>query len=158
MNHYTGKRIDNGRWVYGSFMADYIHHKSGASIVQGGVIWYEVDPETVGQFTGFELGEHKLYRHTVLRLERDSDDGTLDCIQYMIVEWISEWGIWALLDTYEFRDYRDSNYTEGLDESLLYTYLLDDVDKERKSEKLYYVGQLKDHPEVLTYGRIEDET
>lgn len=53
---FRGKRIDNGEWVYG-FYALFASNKglkhgiyTGAE--NGCVIPYEVDPETVGQFTG----------------------------------------------------------------------------------------------------------
>lgn len=54
---FRGKRKDNGKWVYG-FYALFASNKglkhgiyTGAE--NGCVIPYEVDPETVGQFTGF---------------------------------------------------------------------------------------------------------
>lgn len=53
---FRGKRKDNGKWVYG-FYALFASNKglkhgiyTGAE--NGCVIPYEVDPETVGQFTG----------------------------------------------------------------------------------------------------------
>lgn len=53
---FRGKRKDNGKWVYG-FYALFASNKglkhgiyTGAE--NGCVIHYEVDPETVGQFTG----------------------------------------------------------------------------------------------------------
>lgn len=49
---FRGKRIDNGEWVYGDILQNYIHHKSGATINENGCIVYEVDPKTVGQYTG----------------------------------------------------------------------------------------------------------
>lgn len=50
---FRGLRTDGKGWVYGDLMNDYIHHKSGKTIVNGGgCIFIEVIPETVGQFTG----------------------------------------------------------------------------------------------------------
>lgn len=49
---FKGQRVDNKDWVYGSLVLDHVHHKSGYSIVSGGCVWYEVIPESVGQFTG----------------------------------------------------------------------------------------------------------
>lgn len=50
---FKAKRIDNGEWVEGDLVLNYIHHKSRASIVNGGgCVWHEVDPQTVCQFTG----------------------------------------------------------------------------------------------------------
>lgn len=49
---FRGLRVDGKGWAYGDLLQNYIHHKSGATIQQGGCIVYEVMPETVGQFTG----------------------------------------------------------------------------------------------------------
>lgn len=49
---FRGKRVDNGKWVEGSFVKDYIHHETRASILVGGCIWFQVISETVGQYTG----------------------------------------------------------------------------------------------------------
>lgn len=48
---FQGKRLDNGEWVYGDLLTEYIHHK-GLTIVEAGCIYHEVDPATVGQLTG----------------------------------------------------------------------------------------------------------
>jgi uncharacterized phage protein (TIGR01671 family) len=48
---FRGKRLDNGEWVYGDLLTEYPHH-NGATIVEHGCIYHEVDPATVGQFTG----------------------------------------------------------------------------------------------------------
>lgn len=50
---FRGKRLDNGEWVYGDLMTKYSHHK-GLTIVEHGCIYHEVDPETVGQYTGLK--------------------------------------------------------------------------------------------------------
>ena len=50
---FRGKRVDNGGWVYGDLLTKYIHHK-GMTIVEGGCIYHEVDPKTVGQDTGLK--------------------------------------------------------------------------------------------------------
>ena len=53
---FRGKRIDNGEWVYGAYMAhDYDGHtilnqNLGVGTLQG----FEVIPETVGQYTGLK--------------------------------------------------------------------------------------------------------
>ena len=50
---FRGKRLDNGEWVYGDLMTKYPHHK-GLTIVESGCVYHEVDPETVGQYTGLK--------------------------------------------------------------------------------------------------------
>ena len=59
---FRGKRIDNGEWVYGSFCMDAIEQFNGLCGVDGFIRLYdkakgkmqtyEVDRETVGQYTG----------------------------------------------------------------------------------------------------------
>ena len=48
---FRGKRIDNGEWVFGDLMTEYPHHK-GLTIVEYSCVYHEVDPRTVGQYTG----------------------------------------------------------------------------------------------------------
>jgi uncharacterized phage protein (TIGR01671 family) len=48
---FRGKRIDNGEWVYGYYVV-YDEGPEGIKhIIQAPYRYYEVDPETVGQFT-----------------------------------------------------------------------------------------------------------
>lgn len=54
---FRGKRTDNGEWVEGT----YLHLNVGKDYICDGTVWigtlqpckYEVDPETVEQYTGF---------------------------------------------------------------------------------------------------------
>lgn len=59
---FRGKRIDNDEWIYGSFCMDALEQKNGLCGVDGFIRLYdfdkgkmqsyEVDRDTVGQFTG----------------------------------------------------------------------------------------------------------
>ena len=59
---FRGKQIDNGEWVYGSFCMDAIEQKKGPCGIDGFIRlfdfdnnkmqMYEVDRDTIGQFTG----------------------------------------------------------------------------------------------------------
>lgn len=53
---FRGKRIDNGEWVYGSFVSKFKRQNNvfvnNLILTEDGEHAYEVDPETVGQFTG----------------------------------------------------------------------------------------------------------
>jgi len=51
---FRGQRVDNKEWVYGDLITKPIHHE--CVILENGVINHSVIPETVGQFTGHELG------------------------------------------------------------------------------------------------------
>lgn len=54
---FRGKRIDNGEWVYGSYQADVMSIDKHTIIYSDRECFYcedEVDPETVGQYTGLQ--------------------------------------------------------------------------------------------------------
>lgn len=48
---FRGFRKDGAGWVEGDLMQNYVHH-NGLTIVQGGCIYNEIHPESLGQFTG----------------------------------------------------------------------------------------------------------
>jgi uncharacterized phage protein (TIGR01671 family) len=50
---FRGKRLDNGKWVFGDLLTKHPHHK-GLTIVENEALHHEVDPETVGKYTGFK--------------------------------------------------------------------------------------------------------
>lgn len=85
-DHYASPEPDTkeGTWVYGDLMTEYPYHK-GLTIVENGV-YHEVDPETVGQYTGIKIGGQKLFEHDVVRYrETGSDDW-----QYGVVVWCGD--------------------------------------------------------------------
>lgn len=59
MREYKAKRVDNGEWVEG-----FLYHPFGGIcyIMQPNNIYIEVDPETVGQYTGkIDKDDNKIY-------------------------------------------------------------------------------------------------
>lgn len=106
---FRGKRLDNGEWVEGHlhilFDGTTLIISKGAggfAISHGEDIFqtahvYEVDPETVGQFTGVEVykdphlktgedGRDKLFEHDIVRF-RDFDYNGIDHERIGIVYW-----------------------------------------------------------------------
>lgn len=55
---FRGKRLDNGEWVYGSYVEINFHYSNGYVerhlIVALNAHEFEVDPETVGQYVGLK--------------------------------------------------------------------------------------------------------
>ena len=71
---FRGKRLDNGKWVFGDLLTKHPHHK-GLTIVESGGLHHEVDPETVGQYTGLTIKGEKLFEHDRIRFrETEIDD------------------------------------------------------------------------------------
>lgn len=48
---FRGKRVDTGEWVYGCYLKKWTGTKY-KHYIHDGLLEYEVDPETVGEFTG----------------------------------------------------------------------------------------------------------
>ena len=61
IHKFRGKRIDNGEWVYGWYVERQdTHYNTYSVIICEDEVASEVDPETVGQFTGkFDTSKEK---------------------------------------------------------------------------------------------------
>lgn len=128
---FRGKRIDNGEWVYGFYC--YNPHMKRAEIfsftdIQSYV--YEVDPETVGQYTGLlDKNDVRMFEGDFLKEE----NGGL-----LVVAFVEG----------AFCHQEIPRFLEGVDIASGF----DDTDYYLNQEDREVVGNIHDNPELLKGG------
>jgi uncharacterized phage protein (TIGR01671 family) len=77
---FRGKRIDNGEWVYGHY-GEYIRFEKPISAISipsddsfMGNLCYDVDPSTVGQYTGLTANGKKIFEGDIVKVEKNDHD------------------------------------------------------------------------------------
>lgn len=80
---FRGKRVDNGEWVYGYYIAVFSH-----SIVDDRGVAFEVNPKTIGQYTGLkDKNGKKIFGGDILKSYYDKPG---------IVKWNNEIGAFQI--------------------------------------------------------------
>lgn len=163
---FKGKRKDNGEWVYGflsitticggngSYLS-YVIYEKPTEVFTGN--WYEVDPETVSQYTGLtDCKENKIFEGDIIRFaDYDEYECYLESLKYPEeYEGVSFKNLWTVDDiTYGIKiDYPafDLNHNDFECNGLA----------ELKCAGIYYyeiIGNIYDNPELIKQRRDNNE-
>ncbi len=84
---FRGKRLDNGEWVEG----DICHHDGVVSYIgqhpaDGSMVCYDLDPATVGQFTGLQGKNKRIFEGDIVRIEHDDYSFDGETIEHRVEE------------------------------------------------------------------------
>jgi len=108
--------------------------------------YYEIDPATMGQFTGKKDKDGtEIFEGDIFRIEESGDGDVEDQMFYVVIVWIQEWCTFgSLLLASEYQNYL-AHGVEALDEPMFWTYTLEDTD----SLKHFLCGNIHQNPELL---------
>ena len=140
---FTGKRTSDRQWIYGSLISWSDGDRQIVCADQDRTSnRFEVIPETVGQYTGHIVNKVDLFEGNILRNTKISDEE--DENEYLVCMFIKEWAMFGLLTVDEYHAYL-SDGAESLDESMFWTFPIDDKENEQRR----ICGNVHDNPELL---------
>lgn len=141
---FRGKRKDNGEWVEGRLLADDVIVPCGQNFILEAnciyecdkpIIGYDVDEETVGQFTGLtDKNGKKIFEGDIVKLTDEVVDGTYFArVEFGNPNGLYTWG-WQLVP---------------LCKTPFAVDILHWVDMEATGAYIEVIGNFHDNPELL---------
>lgn len=137
---FRGKRLDNGEWIEG-YYAHYI--RQGAPFIGhhntlGTIMWYEVDPATIGQYTGLKDKNGKRI------FEGDVFQYGFDEVAAVAVVKFGEFGFGSQFDMNQVGFYAEWNPRA--------MYYRTDLGFWVKQRDIEIIGNIHDNPELIGGG------
>lgn len=132
---FRGKSLNTGQWLYGDLRHDNVRRRT--------YIEYEVDPKTVGQYTGLnDKNGKKIYEGDILRFT--VPDGTT---RHFTIEWADEDRILKSLSfVHDGNPVRISGWCFNWNGNHLYPTVVEGVPD---NEVMEVVGNIYDNPELF---------
>lgn len=149
---FRGRRLDNGKWVTG----DLLHSKNGKVLINAGTKMFttyaEVDPNTVGQFTGHrDKKGREIYEGDILRREwcyrsdpEYDDRGEITGYNYERTGHIIAPVAFAPCAGFHTKGGYSVMHNPGADELSLLACTINKL----KATKSVIIGNIYDHPEL----------
>ena len=130
---FRAKRLDNGKWIYGALL-QCVDKQYILEVITGEVEYYEIDPETVGQYTGrMDRSGNKIFEGDYLGDWCENDEGE-ECLgAYGAVTWLES----------------DARYMLTTKNGLANDWTYEEEAHPINWGDLYIVGNIYDNPDLL---------
>ena len=133
---FRGKAQRDGEWFYGNYTDRDTKGRTHICNLNRGCL--DIDPETVGQFTGLhDRKDHEIYDGDIIFVEFDDKSGG-----NQLVGWNEETASWGIMSTYEYQSLMDGDDWPEFKNHTLLAFLKHAIVCE-------VVGNIHDNPELI---------